>query len=126
MQIDNETLAIVSAISGTLLTGGLGVMAYFIRKRDDEIDTNAREIAEHGKLLDAHKLKVAEEYATKSTVLALFQQVTQENKDAIGRVDKRLDETNTGILAQGLKIDKVIESIGTLQTNVLLKLSEKT
>ena len=126
MQIDNETLAIVGAIAGTILTCGLAIMGYFIQKRDDAIDTNATEITKQSELLSAHKLEVAKEYATKTTVIALFQQVTQENKDAIGRVDKRLDETNTGIKEQGQKIDKVIESIGYLQTNVLLKLSEKT
>lgn len=117
---------IVGEIWGILLTAGLAIMAYFIKKRDDAIDDNRKGIKER---LDCHtslELKLAENYATKSTVMALFSETARNHEAAIARVEKRIDETNSAIIKQGDKIDKVADNINSFQTNVMSELSKKT
>lgn len=108
-------------------------MGYFAKKRDDRIDANEDAIEAQGKLHAALELKMAENYATKPTMIALFEATTAANEKAVARVEKRIDETNGSITKQGdkidkqgEKIDKVIESIGNFQTNVMQELAKKT
>lgn len=58
--------------------------------------------------------------------MALFQEATRNNEQAIGRVEKRIDETNAAILKQGDKIDKVADLVNTFQTSVMAELAKKT
>lgn len=109
-----------------ILTAGLGLMAYFLRKRDDKIDQHDLAIDLQVKAHAALELKIAENYVTKSTMTVLFNEVTSQNKEAIARVEKRIDETNSAIIKQGDKTDKVLESLGAFQTNVMQELSKKT
>ncbi len=94
-------------------------MAYFVKKRDDKVDENERAIA-------ALELKIAENYATKPTVMALFQEATNQTKDAVARVEKSIDITNSSVGKLDTKIDKVFESISSMQATVLKELSKKT
>jgi hypothetical protein len=110
---------VLTAVGGAILTGWLSFMAYFARKRDATLDDT-------GKAITALELKIAENYATKPTVLALFQEATQQTKDAVARVEKSIDCTNLSVCKLDTKIDKVVESIGSMQTNVLHELSKKT
>ena len=84
------------------------------------------DVKDNAKALSAHELKVAENYATKSTVISLFQEATTQTKDAVARVEKSVDSTNSSVKDVNLKIDKVVESIGIMQQNVLHELSKKT
>lgn len=128
-----ESLSLAGAAWSALLTAGLTVMGYFAKKRDDRIDANEDAIEAQGKLHAALELKMAENYATKPTMIALFEATTAANEKAVARVEKRIDETNGSITKQGdkidkqgEKIDKVIESIGNFQTNVMQELAKKT
>lgn len=121
-----EGLSLVGTAWSALLTTGLTVLGYFAKRRDDRIDANEEAITAQGKLHAALELKIAENYATKPTMMALFQTATDANEKAVARVEKRIDETNGTIIKQGEKIDKVIESIGSLQSNVMTELAKKT
>lgn len=103
----------------SILTAGLGYMGYYSRKRDDAIDAARTAITQL-------ELKVAENYATKPTVMALFQEATTQTKDAVARVEKSIDATNISVAKLDTKIDRGIELLGTLQTNVMRELSKKT
>lgn len=108
-----------SNIWSTILTAGLGVMAYLAKKFNDGITSNAKAIA-------SLELKIAENYSTKQTVLALFQEATTQTKESVARVEKSIDATNGSVRNLDLKIDKVADSINRMQTNVMSELSKKT
>lgn len=127
MAIADGDLATAGAAGwGTFLTIGLGLMAYLVRKRDDKIDEHDSAIENQNKAHSALELKVAENYATKTTMMSLFQEATNQNKDAYARVEKRIDETNTAIGKQGEKIDKVNDKVTDLGAEILRELSKKT
>jgi hypothetical protein len=115
-----------SALWSSVLTIGIGVMAYLVRKRDDKISSHDNAIDAQQRAHSALELKVAENYATKTTVATLFNEVTTQNKEAIARVDKRLDETNNSIIKASDKMDKILETVNTFQTNVMSELGKKT
>lgn len=94
-------------------------MGFISKKRDDKIDVNANAITNL-------ELKVAENYATKPTVMALFQEATTQTKEAVARVEKSIDSTNTSVAKLDLKIDKVSDAINSMQTNVMKELGKKT
>lgn len=129
----------------TLIAGTIG---YFLYKRDDKIDAHDEEITELEKRraedvrnaeknLSDFKLNVAENYATKVTVLALFQESNQNHREAIQRVEKQVENTNatikdqsakmeTAATAQANKMEKMIDKIGGLEIRVMAELSKKT
>jgi ferritin-like metal-binding protein YciE len=94
-------------------------MSYFAKKRDDAITANEKAVT-------ALELEVAKNYATKPTVMALFQEATQQTKDAVARVEKSIDSTNVSVRKVEDKIDGVFKSIGEMQSNVMSELSKKT
>lgn len=117
--ISNGTITAFGAVWSVIVTAVLGFMSYFAKKRDGAIDAN-------DKAITALELKVAENYATKPTVMALFQEATTQTKEAVARVEKSIDTTNLSVGKLAEKIDKVVESIGSMQTNVMKELSKKT
>lgn len=135
--LDATNLSSMQILWNAALTAGGLLMVHFFRKRDAEIDA-------HGTALDTQKgslsaleiasrsalatleLKVAENYSSKATVLALFESATKTHDQAIARVEKRIDETNTTIGKTSDKIDKVSESITSFQTAVMHELAKKT
>lgn len=102
-----------------LLTTGLGFVGYISKKRDGDIDYNAKAIT-------ALELEVAKNYATKPTVLALFQEATTQTKEAVARVEKSIDATNSSVSKLDGKMDKVSDSINAMQATVMKELGKKT
>ena len=115
-----------SSLWSSVLTIGIGVMAYLVRKRDDKIASHDTAIDAQQKAHSALELKIAENYATKTTVATLFNEVTTQNKEAIARVEKRVDETNGSIVKAADKMDKILETVNIFQTNVMSELGKKT
>lgn len=109
----------IASVWSGLLTAGLGYMGYFTKRRDEAITGN-------DKAITALALKVAENYATKPTVMALFKEATDQTKEAVARVEKSIDSTNTSVAKLDVKIDKVVDSIGSMQSNIMHELSKKT
>lgn len=110
---------VLGGVCTALLSIWVGSMAYFAKKRDAAIDSNQKATA-------ALELKMAENYATKTTVLALFQEATIQTKEAVARVEKSIDSTNLSVKDLNLKIDKVGDSINSMSQTVLHELSKKT
>ena len=108
-----------AAIWNGILTIMVTVMGYFLKKRDEDVDANAKAIG-------ALELKVAENYATKPTVMALFQEAARTTEAAVARVEKSIDATNLSVSKQGEKIDKVNETMGNFYGNIMSELSKKT
>lgn len=107
-----------AALWSSVLTAGLAYMGYFAKKRDDKIDANQEAIV-------ALELKVAENYATKPTMLALFDSATTQTKEAVARVEKSIDSTNASVGKLDLKIDKVSDSINVMQQTVMNAIAKK-
>ena len=117
--MDSSDVSNAGIVWSGLLTAVLAYMGYNAKRRDDAIDANAKAVSDLA-------LKTAETYATNSNVNLLFTATNQTNKDAIARVEKRIDETNATIVKQSDKIDKVGESITQFQTSVMHELAKKT
>lgn len=109
----------LQAIWVTGLTAWMGYMGRMSKKRDDAIEANAKAVS-------TLELKVAENYATKQTVLALFQDATQQTKDAVARVEKSIDATNASVGKLDSKIDNMNTTINAAATSILTKLESKT
>jgi len=118
-EVSTISNGMLGAAWASILTIWLGVMGYFAKKRDQSIDDN-------GKAVTALELKVAENYATKPTVLALFQEATMQTKDAVARVEKSIDATNTSVGKLDSKMDKVFDAINAAQSRVMTELVKKT
>ena len=117
--ISSGVIAAALAVWGAAVSAVLGFMSYFTRKRDNAIDNN-------GKAITALELKIAENYATKPTVMKLFEEATLQTKDAVARVEKSIDATNTTVVKLGDKMDKIVESIGSAKDALMKELSKKT
>lgn len=113
----------VQALWATGLTGWMGWMGRASKKRDDDIAANAKAVS-------ALELKAAETYATKTTVNQLFNEATQQTKEAVGRVEKSIDATNTSVSKLDTKIDTKMDnlsnSLNALSTGLLQKVMDKT
>lgn len=109
----------VQALWATGLTAWIGWMNRASKKRDDAIEANEKAIS-------TLELKVAENYATKQTVLALFQDATQQTKEAVARVEKSIDATNASVTRLDTKIDHINNSVNAAATSILAKLGDKT
>jgi septal ring factor EnvC (AmiA/AmiB activator) len=118
----DESTFLSSGVIGAwsaILTAAIAYIGYFAKKRDDAIDDNAKAIT-------SLRLNVAENYATKPTMLALFQEATQQTKDAVARVEKSIDSTNASVTRLDGKIDNVNTSINTAVSNIMHELAKKT
>lgn len=121
-----EQISTTGAVWSAVLTIGLGIMGYLVRKRDDKIDCNTAAIQEAVKAHNVLELKIAENYATKVTMLALFDKASQDTKEAVGRAEKRIDETNVLLSKQGDKLDTIIKSASDSQKEIMMELTKKT
>ena len=124
--ISSGVLSALGAVWGIVITAVLGFMSYFAKKRDNAIDDNAKAASDNVRALAALELKIAENYATKPTVLALFQEATTQTKEAVARVEKSIDSTNDSVGKLDLKIDKVVDSISAAKDILMKELSKKT
>jgi hypothetical protein len=122
----NDIASSAGIIWSTLLTIVVSVMGYFAKKRDDKLDSHDVAIDAQEKARSALELKIAENYATKPTVMALFQEATTQTKEAVARVEKSIDTTNITVSKVDTKIDGVTKSISDFQTVVMTELSKKT
>lgn len=128
MAIDmaNDTLPTSGIIwSGILSVGGL-ILGVLAKKRDDKLDEHDIALAANLEAVRALELKVAEQYATKVTMLALFDKATQDTKEAVGRVESRLTETNVAVGKQSDNIQNLTQSINNFKLDVMTELKTKT
>ena len=114
------------AFLSAAFAAGFSYMGYQGRKRDDAIMELAKSMTALELAIEKNKTFNAESYATKPTVLALFQQATVDTKDAVARVEKRIDETNSSVSKVDVKLDKVVDTLGSFQTIVMTELAKKT
>lgn len=115
----NDITSSIGVVWTTLLTIVVSVMGYFVKKRDDKIDSQER-------AHNALELKIAENYMTKSTGMTLFQEATTQTKEAVARVEKSIDLTNATVGKLDTKIDGITNSITDMKLSVMQELSKKT
>lgn len=112
----------VQILWGTGLTAWIAWMGRASKKRDDAIDATAKAVS-------TLELKVAENYATKTTVNQLFNEAVQQTKDAVGRVEKSIDATNAAVTNMSNKMDSKMDnlnsSLSALSTGLLQKVMDK-
>lgn len=116
----------IIAISVAVLSVITCMVGYFVRNQDKVLDTHDALIAACGKNHSALELKMAENYATKTTVLALFEETNRNNKEAIARVEKNIETANVSVVNLTQKVDGIKDSINSFQIAVMNELSKKT
>lgn len=111
-------LSSVNSAWNTVLTLLLGALLYIFRKRDADIDEHSKALDDAQKDNARLELKMAENFATKQSLVALFQETTRTNKEGMDRVNSRIDETKDELKNTNTKLDN-------MQATILQAISQK-
>ena len=109
------------------------IIGYLMKKRDEKLEQHDNDLKNHRDVhstiflsISKGETEIAERYATKDSLRALFQETQRTNEMAIARVEKAQDSTNQALEKTNQKVEKVADSVAKWGADIMKELRTKT